>query len=192
MYYGFVYITENLVNGKKYIGQRSYLKPGWEKYLGSGRLLLKAIRRYGRENFSRTIVFEAACRETLNAAEREWIARTDAVANPNFYNLVPGGHGCSMGFRGKRHSEATRTRMREAALGHPVADHVREAVRQARTGRRFNSQSKQKHLLATPRGARHHASKAVIIDGVEYSSISEAELRTGISKYLIRKLIASK
>lgn len=33
--YGFIYITTNMVNGRRYIGQRKFFK-GWKCYLGSG------------------------------------------------------------------------------------------------------------------------------------------------------------
>lgn len=44
-FYGFIYITTNLINGKKYIGQ----KKGYnDTYLGSGKILKLAIKKYGR------------------------------------------------------------------------------------------------------------------------------------------------
>ena len=50
VYYGFVYITTNMINGKKYIGKRKY-STGWEKYLGSGKYLKNALKKYGKYNF---------------------------------------------------------------------------------------------------------------------------------------------
>ena len=49
--YGFIYITTNNLDGKKYIGQKSYSMPNWKRYLGSGIYLKRAIKKYGRENF---------------------------------------------------------------------------------------------------------------------------------------------
>ena len=43
-----IYKTTNLINGKIYIGQDSKNNP---KYLGSGVIFLKAIKKYGKENF---------------------------------------------------------------------------------------------------------------------------------------------
>ena len=56
-YYGFIYITTNNINGKKYIGQKKYDKEGkWKTYLGSGIILNRAIKKYGAENFSKEII----------------------------------------------------------------------------------------------------------------------------------------
>ena len=54
--YGYIYETTNLINGKKYIGKHKSNKfDTW--YLGSGIVLKKAIKKYGRENFQ-TIIIE--------------------------------------------------------------------------------------------------------------------------------------
>ena len=47
--YGYIYLTTNLVNDMKYIGQRKYGQP--EPYLGSGVYLKRAIKKYGQINF---------------------------------------------------------------------------------------------------------------------------------------------
>ena len=65
--YGFIYITTNHINGKKYIGQKKYDKYDyWKTYLGSGILLSRAINKYGRENFSKEIIEECETRDAKN------------------------------------------------------------------------------------------------------------------------------
>ena len=55
--YGFIYITTNHINGKKYIGQKRYDKNNkWKSYLGSGIHLKRAINKYGADNFSKEII----------------------------------------------------------------------------------------------------------------------------------------
>ena len=54
-FYGFVYMTTNLINGKRYIGQRKYYE-GNDEYLGSGNLIRAAVQKYGKDNFSRVIL----------------------------------------------------------------------------------------------------------------------------------------
>ena len=52
---GYIYITTNIINNKKYIGKRQ--KPEFDKnYKGSGRYLKNAINKYGIENFNTKIL----------------------------------------------------------------------------------------------------------------------------------------
>lgn len=92
--YGFIYITTNHINGKRYIGQKKYDKQGyWKEYLGSGIILAKAIEKYGRDNFSKEIIEECESKEKLNDREKYWISYYDAVNSDNFYDLTLGGDG---------------------------------------------------------------------------------------------------
>lgn len=50
--YGFVYMTTNLINSKKYIGQKTYDTNGkWHEYLGSGVLLKKSNKKVRKRKF---------------------------------------------------------------------------------------------------------------------------------------------
>lgn len=92
--YGFIYITTNHVNGKKYIGQKNYDKHNkWKDYLGSGIHLKRAISKYGKENFSKEIIEECETKDKLNEQEKYWISYYNAVESDNFYNIAPGGDG---------------------------------------------------------------------------------------------------
>ena len=51
--FGFVYITTNLVNCKRYIGQCRFSNPRWKTYIGSGKLIKIAIKKYGKENYTK-------------------------------------------------------------------------------------------------------------------------------------------
>lgn len=92
--YGFIYITTNNINGKKYIGKKKYDKRGyWKLYLGSGVILGKAIKKYGRDNFSKEIIEECDTQDMLNVKEKYWINYYDAVNSINYYNIASGGDG---------------------------------------------------------------------------------------------------
>jgi hypothetical protein len=54
--YGYVYIIENLINNRKYIGQHKYSGLNDKKYMGSGKILRLAIEKYGIENFKKTVI----------------------------------------------------------------------------------------------------------------------------------------
>lgn len=92
--YGFIYITTNHLNSKKYIGQRKYDTQGkWKDCLGSGVVLSKAIKKYGLENFSKEIIEECETKQLLNLREKYWIDYYGAVNSKNFYNIAEGGDG---------------------------------------------------------------------------------------------------
>lgn len=88
--YGFIYITTNMINGKKYLGQRKF-NDGWINYLGSGVLIQQAIETYGKENFSRNIVCFCNSEQELNETEYELSVWLDVVDSDDWYNLVFGG-----------------------------------------------------------------------------------------------------
>lgn len=88
MYY-FIYETTNIINGKKYRGYHgtSDINDG---YLGSGPILKKAIKKYGKENFVREIL--EFCSSIDEVAEKEKIyVNKEWVKNKETYNLQIGG-----------------------------------------------------------------------------------------------------
>lgn len=92
--YGFIYITTNNTNNKKYIGKRKIKNSKSDaNYLGSGELLNKAIDKYGRENFTKEIIDYAYTKEELNEKERHYIQKYNATQSSMFYNIHQGGDG---------------------------------------------------------------------------------------------------
>lgn len=86
----YIYKIHNLTNGKWYIGKHSGNDPA---YMGSGKILKLAIKKYGIENFKKEILEECETEDTLNEREKWWIASTNAINDPTSYNLVEGGTG---------------------------------------------------------------------------------------------------
>lgn len=86
-----IYKTTNLINGKWYIGQDSKNNP---VYYGSGKLLKKAIKKYGKQNFTKEILEILplnAGKDALNKAEIYWIEISNAVKSEMSYNVALGG-----------------------------------------------------------------------------------------------------
>lgn len=108
--YGFVYITTNLVNGKRYLGQKVFKYRGWKGYLGSGKAFKTALDLYKKENFRRDIIHICYSEEELNNAEYELSVFFNVVEDSNWYNLVYGG-GSTTGWH---HSEETKRKVSEA------------------------------------------------------------------------------
>jgi len=121
--YGFIYITTNLVNNKKYIGKKKF-NNRWETYLGSGVLLHKAILKYGKENFKREIIKYSDTTDELNKAEILFITKYEAVNDNSYYNIASGGEGGFGQFAGKSEEELLlwRQRMSESRKGRVFTD----------------------------------------------------------------------
>jgi hypothetical protein len=105
-HYGFVYLIENKLNGRKYIG-RKYLwqfrtpkgkkrkvksESNWKEYYGSCPELKEDIDKFGRENFSRTILSLHKTKGKTNFEETRRLflnnVLTESLDNggPAFYN----------------------------------------------------------------------------------------------------------
>lgn len=87
-----IYKTTNLVNGKIYIGQHGVhnLKTLDPWYIGSGRILLKAIEKYGFCNFERKILCKVKNQCLANKMEKYFIEKYNST-NPSIgYNIVSG------------------------------------------------------------------------------------------------------
>lgn len=93
----FFYKTTNNINGHFYYGVHSTVKPlEQDTYLGSGRLLLDAIQRYGIENFSREILKFFNSMEDALAYEAS-VVTSEIVSRKDCYNMALGGYGSSGG-----------------------------------------------------------------------------------------------
>lgn len=89
MDYYFVYETTNLINGKKYRGihKTNKIEDG---YLGSGLRMKMALLKYGKENFSRTILEFCSSYDELIELEKIYVDEVWILDRSN-YNLKTGG-----------------------------------------------------------------------------------------------------
>lgn len=100
--YGYIYLTTNKINGKKYIGQHS--KPIFDKhYYGSGKLIKQALKKYGYENFICEVIEWCYSYEEINEREKYWIKYYNADLNNNFYNKAMGGSNTKYSLRKENH-----------------------------------------------------------------------------------------
>lgn len=89
-YIGYIYITTNKINNKKYIGKRQ--KDKFDvNYKGSGKYLRRAISKYGIENFDTNVLEWCNNVESLNLSEIKWIKYYNAQESSMFYNISAGG-----------------------------------------------------------------------------------------------------
>lgn len=115
-----IYKITNKINGKIYIGYHGTYNLD-DGYMGSGKLIRRAIEKYGIENFTKEILSTHTTKEAAEAEEKRIVDR-DFTLREDTYNLSLGGnicvlHGQNNGFFGKTHSEETRKKISEKRLG---------------------------------------------------------------------------
>ncbi len=82
-----VYKTVNLVNGKYYIGVHKTDNP-YDDYIGSGKLIKRAIKKYGKDSFHKEIIAIFENKDDAYTLEASLVVICDES-----YNLKHGGEG---------------------------------------------------------------------------------------------------
>jgi group I intron endonuclease len=86
-----IYVIENLINNKKYVGQGEDVEfRMWQKHRGC-RALNRAIKKYGENNFNRYII-EYCSIKKLDKREQYWIKKLHSHVSENGYNISWGGN----------------------------------------------------------------------------------------------------
>lgn len=85
----YIYLTTNMINNKQYIGQ--HYGELDDSYLGSGSLIAQAIKKYGKNNFSKEILQICNDQKDADLWEKYYIQKFQAVEKDCFYNLQEGG-----------------------------------------------------------------------------------------------------
>lgn len=123
--FGYVYLTTNTVNGKQYIGRHKATEFEGTKYLGSGKILYLAIKKYGEDKFKVEMLCECNSDEELNKMEEYYIEKYNAQSDPNFYNIRRGGSRGPGGpmFKGHKHTTETKQKMSAERSGSKNANY---------------------------------------------------------------------
>ena len=182
--YGFIYITTNLVNGKRYLGQKMFDEK-WKKYLGSGVAFKSAVKKYGKENFHRDIIYICYSKEELNQIEYELSVFFDVVESDDWYNLVLGGGSTNC----LRHSEATKKKLHDCNIGKTLPEDVKRKIGRTlskiMSGRTFS----EKHISESRIGVKnpgHRVVYCIELDEIFWGA-KAAEIKYGIDNGSICK-----
>jgi len=153
----YIYLTTNLINGKRYIGK--HFGELNDSYLGSGNLIQKAIAKYGENNFKKDILYISSSAQENNQKEKEFISAFNAVKDDSFYNISPGGDGGDIfhslplakqkeirekasqrnkgqgnGMYGKHHSQETKQKLSQIDKNYTKTESFRQIMSSVTTG----------------------------------------------------------
>lgn len=138
--YGYIYKTTNLINGRKYVGLHKSEKFD-NSYKGSGKVLMRALKKYGKENFKTVIIDTANSLKELFSKEIFWIEFLDCVNSTEYYNIKQGGQGAwkinGVSIKkGKKISEQARRNTSEAHKGIKHTKETRQKMSISHKGER--------------------------------------------------------
>ncbi len=94
-----IYKVTNRLNNRFYVGKHKTENKD-DSYLGSGILIDRAIKKYGKKNFTKEILFECSSEEEMNQKETD-IVDEDFIARDDTYNVAVGGQGGNLTYEQK-------------------------------------------------------------------------------------------
>ena len=148
----YVYAIVNKINLKLYFGSHSWEGTGVDKnYYGSGKLIKRAVNKYGKDNF---IVYPIKFYDTIEEcrqAEEELLNKYNIADNPYCYNLKNSAIGSE---KGKPLSDETKKKLSQANKGKTLSDETRQKISQARKGITFSEETRKK-ISQAKKGEKH-------------------------------------
>ena len=113
--FNYIYKITNITNGKIYIGKHSTddLNDG---YMGSGKIIKQAIKKYGIENFKKEYLVFCDKEDKLNWFERFYIRKYGSTNGNIGYNITKGGGG----ILGYKHTEEEKKKISKPGILNPM------------------------------------------------------------------------
>ena len=147
-----VYEIKNSVNGKIYVGVHGTHDVN-DDYYGSGKLISAAIKKYGKESFSKRVIQVCDTLDDALSLERQ-IVNEDFVSDKNTYNVALGGglggeHLNGFSFRGKKHSPDTIEKIRQFRMG---KNFLTEEAKQRIIQNNKENEDRKRKISATLKG----------------------------------------
>ena len=131
-----IYKTTCNCNGKIYIGQHRPSDKETELYLGSGKLIVRAIHKYGRENFVRRIIKTCSSQELADEMETSFIVAYDSTNRKIGYNITKYAYG------GQPMTDSTRQKISAKLKGRTLSEETKVKLRKKKSPRTLEHANK--------------------------------------------------
>ena len=120
----YIYKITNNINGRYYIGARSCdYQIEDDPYFGSGKILNQAVKKYGKQNFTKQILAKFNSRQQAFNAQKE-IVNQQFIKLQKTYNITIGGN-MPPSNKGKHFSQQHKEKLRNSNLGQKRTDQNR-------------------------------------------------------------------
>jgi len=199
-----LYQTTNNVNGKLYVGVHKLSDKKYSQYyLGSGNNIKAALKKYGRESFTRITLAGFSCAEDAFLAEAK-IVNEEFIKRPDTYNLKIGGEGGvdQTIWIGRKHTAESIEKMRNshkgvfptletrqkrsiALKGRPKTDETKYKMSQAAIGNKRSLGRKVSEETRNQTSISQPTRISIVIDDVIYPSASSASRVVGVGVHAV-------
>ena len=196
-----IYCHRNKINNKTYIGQTKH-QPYWKRWTGTGspykgcpRFQL-AIKKYGWDNFQHFKIIDGLTIKEANYYEELLISLFDTSNPENGYNVSLGGNNRTM-------SEETRQKIKDhhadfSGANHPMygkhhTEETKQKIREKAIGRILSEETKKKISDKTKGGNNPRAKKVQCIEtGEIFSCAKEAAEKYNVDNSCLSKCAKGK
>jgi group I intron endonuclease len=180
-----IYKVTNTINGKIYVGKQTSTN---KNYYGSGKLVKQAIKKYGRENFTKEIIDEVVGDVLGSETEIYWITKLNALDG---YNLEIHGNGGEISERQRTMNSETVKKLWKDPTSIFNSPDYRKRLSDAGKKRVWTEETKQK--ISNGRwGKNNPAAVQIEVDGIIYETRRECAKHFNISEPAVTKRCLSK
>jgi group I intron endonuclease len=196
-----IYIWENNINKKKYVGQSVNIERRKRNYIRCDKsinpYIRNAIKKHGIEKFTCTVI--ECDKSELNRLEQQYISDLKLTDRKYGYNIHPGGSKGPMSEEtkkrlskammgnipwnlGKHWDEETREKISKNQLGKVVRQETKDKISKANIGRKFSEEHK-KRISEALKGIKRPCGK----DHMYFGKHRSEETRRKISETLKKR-----
>lgn len=143
----YIYILQNKINQKVYIGQSKDIKQRWRTHKSAVKnnrptqIVHRAMIKYGIENFEFEVIASCFDQAAANETEEQIISYHESMSSDKGYNLSLGG---SVAPKTKEWKQ----KVSQKLMGHGVSEDARLKMSKSHTGKMISSETKIKLSVA--------------------------------------------